>query len=94
VSWGFRLWGCATEKGRGDHFTHKILIVLAAMTSYIALAFRQGLDNTGEDTYFAYARFIDWAVKGLIIVRGPYLNSKFYLQTKTFFEWTRRDSNS
>jgi bacteriorhodopsin len=39
---GFSIMGLrATEKGRG-HFAHKILIVLVAMTSYIALAFTQG----------------------------------------------------
>jgi hypothetical protein len=39
---GFSIMGLrATEKGRG-HFAHKILIVLVAMTSYIALAIYAG----------------------------------------------------
>jgi bacteriorhodopsin len=68
---GFSIMGLrATEKGRGGHFAHKILIVLVAMTSYIALAFRQGLDSTGEDTYFGYARFIDWAVTTPLLLLG------------------------
>ncbi len=55
---GFSIMGLrAKEKGRG-HFAHKILIVLVAMISYIALAFTQGVERAGEDTYFGYARFM------------------------------------
>ncbi len=67
---GFSIMGLrATEKGRG-HFAHKILIVLVAMTSYIALAFTQGVERAGEDTYFSYARFIDWSVTTPLLLLG------------------------
>ncbi len=67
---GFSTMGLrATEKGRG-HFAHKILIVLVAMTSYIALAFTQGVERAGEDTYFGYARFIDWSVTTPLLLLG------------------------
>jgi bacteriorhodopsin len=67
---GFSIMGLgATEKGRG-HFAHKILIVLVAMTSYIALAFKQGAETAGEDTYFSYARFIDWSVTTPLLLLG------------------------
>jgi bacteriorhodopsin len=67
---GFSTMGLrATEKGRG-HFAHKILIVLVAMTSYIALAFKQGVERAGEDTYFGYARFIDWSVTTPLLLLG------------------------
>ena len=67
---GFSIMGLrATEKGRG-HFAHKILIVLVAMTSYIALAFTQGVERAGEDTYFGYARFIDWSVTTPLLLLG------------------------
>jgi bacteriorhodopsin len=67
---GFSIMGLrATEKGRG-HFAHKILIVLVAMTSYIALAFTQGAERAGEDTYFSYARFIDWSVTTPLLLLG------------------------
>ena len=67
---GFSAMGLrATEKGRG-HFAHKILIVLVAMTSYIALAFTQGAERAGEDTYFSYARFIDWSVTTPLLLLG------------------------
>jgi bacteriorhodopsin len=59
----------ATEKGRG-HFAHKILIVLVAITSYIALAFTQGVERAGEYTYFGYARFIDWSVTTPLLLLG------------------------
>src|SRR4028118_267228 len=68
---GFSIMGLrATEKGRG-HFAHKILIVLVAMISYIALAFTQGVERAGEDTYFGYARFIDWSVPTPLLLLGP-----------------------
>ena len=67
---GFSIMGLrATEKGRG-HFAHKILIVLVAMTSYIALAFTQGVERAGEDMYFGYARFIDWSVTTPLLLLG------------------------
>jgi bacteriorhodopsin len=67
---GFSIMGLrATEKGRG-HFAHKILVVLVAMTSYIALAFKQGAERAGEDTYFSYARFIDWSVTTPLLLLG------------------------
>ena len=67
---GFSIMGLrATEEGRG-HFAHKILIVLVAMTSYIALAFTQGVERAGEDTYFGYARFIDWSVTTPLLLLG------------------------
>ena len=67
---GFSIMGLrATEKGRG-HFAHKILIVLVAMTSYIALAFTQGVERAGEGTYFGYARFIDWSVTTPLLLLG------------------------
>jgi bacteriorhodopsin len=67
---GFSILGLqATEKGRG-HFAHKILIVLVAMTSYIALAFTQGVERAGEDTYFGYARFIDWSITTPLLLLG------------------------
>jgi bacteriorhodopsin len=67
---GFSIMGLrATEKGRG-HFAHKILVVLVAMTSYIALAFTQGAERAGEDTYFSYARFIDWSVTTPLLLLG------------------------
>jgi bacteriorhodopsin len=59
----------ATEKGRG-HFAHKILIVLMAMTNYIALAFTQGVERAGEYTYFGYARFIDCSVTTPLLLLG------------------------
>jgi bacteriorhodopsin len=67
---GFAVLGLrATEKGRG-HFAHKIMIVLVAMTSYIALAFTQGVERAGEDTYFSYTRFIDWSVTTPLLLLG------------------------
>jgi bacteriorhodopsin len=67
---GFSIMGLrATEKGRG-HFAHKILIVLVAITSYIALAFTQGVERAGEYTYFGYARFIDWSVTTPLLLLG------------------------
>ena len=67
---GFSIMGLrATEKGRG-HFAHKILVVLVAMTSYIALAFTQGAERAGEDTYFSYARFVDWSVTTPLLLLG------------------------
>jgi bacteriorhodopsin len=67
---GFSIMGFgATEKGRG-HFAHKILIVLVAMTSYIALPKGQGAERAGEDTYFGYARFVDWSVTTPLLLLG------------------------
>src|SRR5918997_5253530 len=67
---GFSIMGLrAKEKGRG-HFAHKILIVLVAMTSYIALAFTQGVERAGEDTYFSYARFVDWSITTPLLLLG------------------------
>jgi bacteriorhodopsin len=67
---GFSIMGLrATEKGRG-HFAHKILIVLMAMTNYIALAFTQGVERAGEYTYFGYARFIDCSVTTPLLLLG------------------------
>ena len=40
------------------------------MTSYIALAFTQGVERAGEDTYFGYARFIDWSVTTPLLLLG------------------------
>lgn len=55
---GFSVMGLrATPKGRG-HFAPKILVVLTAMTSYIAVAFDRGTDKLGETTYFSYARYL------------------------------------
>ena len=59
----------ATPKGRGA-FATKILVVLTAMTSYLALAFGQGSERLGETTYFSHTRFIDWATTTLLLLLG------------------------
>src|SRR5918995_1385822 len=43
---------------------------IVAITSYIALAFTQGMERAGEDTYFGYARFIDWSVTTPLLLLG------------------------
>lgn len=62
---GFR----ATPKGRG-HFVAKILVVITALSSYIALAFGQGTQAAGESTYFGFARYVDWAVTTPLLLLG------------------------
>ena len=78
----FMLLGIGSTERNRHHFVTSFIITLIAMSSYLSLAFHQGVLTAGQAGQFGYGRYIDWALTtplllmGLITLALPQLRNK------------------